>query len=131
MFPRPLLFLILLVALLSACEKRSSIYIKRIENQTNKTISFYFLGSYNSQTYGDTVTVMPNEDKEILYFAEDNSLVYGAQGCVVVNSRIDIEIDSSRQLRLLKDLRKEDDWDFEEIGSEQICSFIITDADIQ
>jgi hypothetical protein len=131
MFPRILFFLLLGLLVLSACDRRSSIYIKRIDNQTDKTLSFYFFEIYNRGTYGDTVTVLPFENKEILYFAEEGSVVYGPQGCVVVDDSIDVEIDSSRQMRLLKDLRKEEDWTFKEIGSEQVCTFEITDADIQ
>lgn len=129
MFSKILLFTIILVAVLSACEKRSSIYVKRIDNQTPDTLNFYFFGIYNRQTYGDTLIVMPNTNQEILYFAEESGLVYGSQGCVVVDDSIEVEIKGGRQL--LKDLRKEEDWDFTEIGSEQICTFEVTPSDIQ
>lgn len=129
MFSKFLFFIILLVAVLGACEKRSSIYIKRIDNQTADTLNFYFFGIYNRQTYGDTLIVMPNEDKEILYFAEEGGLVYGSQGCVVVDDSIEVEIEGGKQL--LKDLRKEEDWDFTEIGTEQVCTFKVTPSDIQ
>lgn len=124
-----LLFLVLIiVVLLGACEKRSSVYIKRIDNQTTDTINFYFLGVYNSKTYGDTLIVLPNENKKILYF-EETGVVYGSQGCIVFNDSIQVEISGGKQL--LKDLRKEKDWNHKEIGREQICTFKITPADIQ
>ncbi|MGH1336781.1 MAG: hypothetical protein ACRBFS_11700 [Aureispira sp.] len=129
MLPRFLFFLLIIVAIFSACEKQGTVYIKRIDNQTTDTLNFYFFGLYNTATYGDTLIVLPNENKSILYFAEEGGLVYGSQGCTVVNDSIAIEIDGGRVL--LKDLRKEDDWDYTEVGSEQICTFEVTPSDIQ
>lgn len=114
---------------MSACKKQGSIYIKRIDNQTTDTLNFYFFGVYNRGTYGDTLIVAPNENKSILYFAEEGGIIYSQQNCVVVDDSIQVYLTRGRTLS--KDLRKEEDWDYTEIGSEQICTFTVTPSDIQ
>lgn len=129
MASRILFFLLLITILLGACEKRGTTYIKRIDNQTSDTLNFYFLGIYNPATYGDTIIVSPNENKQILFFEEESGIVYNPQGCRIVNDSVRVAIKGGR--RLLKDMRNESDWEYTEIGTEQTCTFRVIPSDIQ
>ena len=112
-----------------ACVRKGTSFSKRINNTSSKTINFYFYGSFNPMTYGDTVTVNPGELKEIHYYKEENSDVGVQQPCKIYDDSIRVEIIGGGTLN--KDLTNEADWNFAN-GAEdsQDCTFEITDADI-
>jgi hypothetical protein len=112
-----------------ACVRKGTSFTKSINNTSTKTIHFYFYGSFNPMTYGDTVTVNPGELKEIHYYKEENSDVGVQQPCNIYDDSIRVEVVGGGTLN--KDLTNEVDWSFE-TGTEdsQNCTFEITDADI-
>lgn len=126
-----LMALAILVAIaFVACEKKDTVFIKRINNTSSKDITFYLYGNFNPVTYGDTVMVAAGELKEIFSFTEENSSVSIAQNCRLVDDSIRVEITGGGMLA--KKLTKESDWTNENdvSGNTQTCTFEITDADI-
>lgn len=116
--------------LLVACEKKDTVFIKNIDNKSSKTIHFYLYGNINPPTYGDTITVNAGELKEINYYTEENSVVGVQQPCHIYNDSIRVEVVGGGILQ--KKLTQDADWTFSTQNSnEQVCTFEITDADIQ
>lgn len=124
-----ILILALLFTTIIACDRKDTLFTKNINNTSSKTINFYFYGSFNPMTYGDTVTVTPGELKEIHFYKEENSNVGVQQRCSIYDDSIRVEVIGGGTLT--KDLTEESDWIFEK-GAEnsQNCIFKITDADI-
>lgn len=119
----------LIFATLLACDKKGTLFTKNINNTSSKTINFYFYGTFNPSTYGDTVVVNPGELKEIHFYNEESSTVGVQQPCNVYDDSIRVEVIGGGTLQ--KDLTNEADWDFQ-TGAEnsQNCTFNITEADI-
>jgi len=113
-----------------ACEKKDTVFIKRINNTSSKDVTFYLYGNFNPVTYGDTIMVAAGELKEILSFTEENSSVSTPLNCALVNDSIRVEITGGGMLN--KKLTQESDWvlDNDVAGNTQTCTFEITDADI-
>lgn len=124
-----ILILALIFTATIACDRNDTLFTKNINNTSSKTINFYFYGSFNPMTYGDTVTVMPGEFKEIHFYKEENSNVGVQQRCDIYDDSIRVEVIGGGTLT--KDLTEESDWRFEK-GAEnsQNCIFEITDTDI-
>lgn len=124
------LYLLLIVAGFSSCEPKDTLYTKNIDNQTNREISFYLYGNFNPATYGDTIIVAPNEVKEIYVLQDENSNVTIQQPCNLSDDSIRVEISGGGILT--KRMQDDNDWTFYSTSpNNQICSFVITDADIQ
>ena len=126
---RKIIAIALIFATLLACDKKGTLFTKSINNTSSKTIYFYFYGSFNPITYGDTVIVNAGELKEIHFYKEESSAVGVQQPCNIYNDSIRVEVIGGGTLH--KDLTNETDWNFE-TGAEdsQNCTFKITDADI-
>lgn len=118
-----------ILATLVACDRKDTLFTKNINNTSSKTINFYFYGSYNPATYGDTVIVNAGEFKEIHFYKEENSNVGVQQRCSIYDDSIRVEVVGGGTLQ--KDLTNESDWNFERgVEDSQNCTFEITDADI-
>ena len=126
---KKIIVIALMFATLFACTRKGTAFTKSINNTSSKTIHFYFYGSFNPMTYGDTVTVNPGELKEIHSYVEENRAVSVQQPCKIYDDSIRVEIIGGGVLN--KSLINEADWEFE-TGTEdsQNCIFKITDADI-
>lgn len=123
-----LLPILLFILFLGACNKKDTVFIKKINNKSSKNITFYFYGNFNPQTYGDSVIVTAGQLKEIYSYSEENSSVSANQACRVYNDSIRTVIVGGGTLN--KHLQEESGWTQETIDVKQICTFEITDADI-
>lgn len=119
----------LILTTLLACDRKDTLFTKSINNTSSKTINFYFYGSFNPMTYGDTIIVNAGELKEIHFYKEENSNVGVQQPCSIYDDSIRVEVIGGGILN--KDLTNEADWTFEKgVEDSQNCTFEITDADI-
>ncbi len=115
-----------------ACEKKETVFVKTIDNQSNKEIAFYFHGYYNPNIYGDTVIIAAQQSQIIYKFYEENSSTPIAQPCEIyqdANDSVRVEVIGGG--RLIKSLHQRDNWTILKSDNEQVCTFLITDADIK
>lgn len=127
------LFSVLVIVLLTiglwACHKQSHVYIKRIDNKSSKTLKFRFHGFFNPLTYGKIITVYPGEVKEILYYSERNRYSRRTQNCHIYRDSIESVVVGGGRLR--KRMSNHQDWYFMQHANNQICTFEVTDNDIE
>ena len=111
-----------------SCYKRSSVHIKRIHNKSDKTLQFRFHGIFNVITYGDTITIYPGETKDILYYKEENKFSIRTRPCHIARDSVSTTVLEGG--RLLKRLTHDKDWLFARRANNQICTFEVTNDDI-
>lgn len=130
MFPRLLLAAVVTLALLShmACYKQSVLYIKRIDNQSQRTLYFYFEGLSNTLMYGDTIVVYPGEVKDIWRYKAENRFRRTTPPCHIHKGRVESYVLGGGQLT--KQLSRDIDWSFARRANNQICTFVINNEDI-
>lgn len=127
-----LLFISTITLLFIGCDNKQTTFIKKIQNNSSKKCTFYFFGNNNPALYGDTVIVDAGSSEQIYSYIEENSSINAPQSCAIytdMNDTIGVEIMGGGIL--LKSFYDNDDWDYNEINYEQICTFVITDNDIQ
>ncbi len=124
-----LIVVLAFIAAFSACREKDTVFIKKIDNSSAKSIIFYFHGDINKASYGDSVLVSAGELKELSYHREENSTVSTQQPCVVYDDSIQVVITGGGTLN--KQLTVESSWTYSAAANgNQTCTFEITDADI-
>lgn len=111
-----------------ACYKQSVIYIKRIDNQSQQTLYFYFKGLSNTLTYGDTVVVYPGEVKDIWRYKVENRFQRTTLPCHIHKGEVKSHVLGGGELT--KQLNRAIDWSFVRRANNQICTFVINNEDI-
>jgi hypothetical protein len=114
------------------CEDKQTTFTKKIQNDSTKECTFYFFGDNNPNLYGDTVIVAAGTSQTIYSYFEENSSTNAVQPCAIYtdnNDTISVEIVGGN--KLTKSFFDNDDWDYNEVNYEQVCTFVITDSDIQ
>lgn len=111
-----------------SCYKQSVVYIKRINNQSQQTIYFYFKELPSTLVYGDTVVVHPGEVKDILRYKEANRYRRRTPPCHINKGTVESYILGGGQLT--KQLTRDIDWSFTRRANNQICTFVVNNEDI-
>ena len=104
-------------------------YTQTIDNQSSRDIEFHFSGNI-TELYGDSVLVPAGEEVVLQTF---NKLGAQPEGLDCgINAIADVVLPDS--LTLTKDWSVEGNWISDVDGKRtvtQVCTFIITDADLQ
>jgi len=130
MFSRLLFAAVISLVLLThiSCYKQSVVYVKRIHNQSQQTLHFYFRGLPGTLTYGDTVVVYPGEVKDILRYKEANRYRRRTPPCHIHKASVESRVIGGGQLA--KQLTRDIDWSFTRRANNQICTFVVNNEDI-
>ncbi len=115
-----------------ACQGEETVFIKQIKNDSSQQCTFYFFGPNNTALFSDTVIVAAGTTEKIYSYFEENSSINANQSCGIYTDQDDtISVETTSGGKLIKSLYADQDWEYLSYNNEQICTFVITDGDIQ
>lgn len=126
---RAMRFATLVVAVcLTSCEGGTT-FTKTIENKTSETITVRLFTIYGDN---DPVSLSPGESKQVFWKDQMGRFTDNSYTCVTFLDSVHVSITNGKTL--IKDMKNANNWTRQSKGgrnSEEDCTFIITNSDLQ